>query len=1512
MSKSSTASAPKIPTQLPQKSAWSKGPPQNTSSGSTPRSQSPAPNASAPQPTHSRRPSALGQGVSFKDGVAGARTPTGAVKSGSSVTFGSIDDVAAPISSSPAAVPTIKSEGVKSFGSVPATPTSAPANGKLSTSSAAPSSLSSSSQQSTAPSTPSKPNIDIKKFFQGSSGPAPSTSSSQSASDITSPSNRPSPLPHPPPQAAPSQVAPHQSQPSQLGAHSYTPFVPGGGFRAQQNGGQPGPGGVPRSPVYSRQVLNGQVNGANVSGRPNGMPGGPGSAPGVMPAGMSSPRMGPPHGGQPAGMAHAPPPAPMQVPGWPGYYYPQYPGMPPEHYMSYAPAWHVPQHAVPPPHQHHPSQGPPGPPHTGMPISPRNPPPPLHTPGTPTLTPAIPSTGHPPHATPSPRSHTASLSSVSSPPPTPSVSTPGGAGRLNTNASAFIPRKPVKITTVTGTEVNLEALKKQGTAVPSPTVPSSPARKTIVRMETEEAKNKRLEEERLKKEAEEKAQRDAEEQQKRQREEEERKKAEEERLRKEKEKEEAERLRQEEEEERKREEEERDRVRKEEEKQRALKEEEERSRREADEQAAKEAERQLKVDSLEPSNVEQEDGEVEEKDELKPLPEPAVVAAKEEASERPQDKAPLRIDTAVAVAGPERRRPGPLDLSSTKNQSISQPLPSALATARVIEDLGSVSYPEGIMSPKVELNVNAKQGKFRYDRDFLLQFMAICKEKPDSLPPLDAIGLEPSDQTYPMSRGGSGRRSSSTSMPPPPSTVARQAIGLGISGFNKPGSNPFTMGQFATANTKMSSEERFQMASRSTSMSGTSMQFGRPAPMVRSSSQGGPGGVPMGSNRTRSKRGEKRGDANRANTGMSGPGSSFASMSASQHGILLEPVAPLEVSANRWQPNSLGKKPQQVDTDAPEVVDRKVRALLNKLTMERFDSISDQIIAWANKSEKEKDGRTLIQVIRLVFEKATDEATWSEMYARLCRKMMEQISPKVQDDGIKSAEGKPIAGGQLFRKYLLNRCQEDFERGWVAKEATAAAAATRASEDQAVKAAAEKNNTAEESVFSDEYYAAQKAKRQGLGLIKFIGELFKLQMLTERIMHECVKKLLGNVENPEEEEIESLCKLLTTVGRLLDTQKARAHMDVYFSRMRELAKNPNVNSRMQFMLQDVIELRERNWVPRNAIAAPTTIAAVHEAAAKEKAAHEKDAYQRTMSMSRGGSRRGGERGDHSQVGPDGWAVAGSAPRPPPKAGDLSNFGKISKTTSMTFGPTSVFTSKDKSKSRESTITRAGSQNMFSKLMENPELASEAATSKSSRPPSRKPSVDLGGTGLPEATPQRRKLNLLPRSKPLQTEEGKADSTPAASEANSDDEDSHVPSMSEEEAKTRIDEDLKEFFSIRDLDEAEIYFSKLPSEHKWRLVDKLVMSALESKEADAQLVADFFSRAASKNLCSPDSFEAGFMPAAETLDDVAIDAPKAFNLMATMMKGARLGEDEERRTRLATKSMDSDKLVALLS
>lgn len=66
--------------------------------------------------------------------------------------------------------------------------------------------------------------------------------------------------------------------------------------------------------------------------------------------------------------------------------------------------------------------------------------------------------------------------------------------------------------------------------------------------------------------------------------------------------------------------------------------------------------------------------------------------------------------------------------------------------------------------------------------------------------------------------------------------------------------------------------------------------------------------------------------------------------------------------------------------------------------------------------------------------------------------------------------------------------------------------------------------------------ARDQARRRSLGNIKFIGELFKLKMLTEAIMHDCVVKLL---KNHDEESLECLCRLLSTIGKDLDFEKAK-------------------------------------------------------------------------------------------------------------------------------------------------------------------------------------------------------------------------------------------------------------------------------------------------------------------------------------------------------------------------------------
>lgn len=506
------------------------------------------------------------------------------------------------------------------------------------------------------------------------------------------------------------------------------------------------------------------------------------------------------------------------------------------------------------------------------------------------------------------------------------------------------------------------------------------------------------------------------------------------------------------------------------------------------------------------------------------------------------------------------------DLSQASSASKAAPSSAAISSARPISDLANVSYPDSSKAPASELNVNSEPGKYRYDRDFLLQFMAICQEKPENLPNLAEMGMV-GDENAP--RGNFDRRSQRGGAMGPPSRTASSSGAFGRSASLGGVGGAFGgMGNFGQAGSGTSSEQRFQ-ASLNRSTSGAF--GGARGSMSRTTSQSGMGGAFSGG-RNKSERGSKRrGEKESGKDESRKPGQHVA-------GEGFEDATLGPRSATGWAPSVIAGGASNVDTNSPEMVQRKVKALLNKLTLERFDSISDQILEWANRSVDESDGRILRQVIALIFEKATDEATWSEMYARLCRKLMERVSSEVRDETVKAQDGTPVAGGALFRKYLLNRCQEDYENGWKNKEAATAAAKSKEADDKAkqdandaAKKEAEEKGTKEEDqkeaeLLSDEYYAAQKAKRRGLGLVRFIGELYRLQMLTERIMHECIKKLLSNTENPEEEDVESLCRLLTTVGKGLDNPKAKQHMDIYFSRMNLIANSPKVSSRIRFMI----------------------------------------------------------------------------------------------------------------------------------------------------------------------------------------------------------------------------------------------------------------------------------------------------------------------------------------------------------
>lgn len=108
------------------------------------------------------------------------------------------------------------------------------------------------------------------------------------------------------------------------------------------------------------------------------------------------------------------------------------------------------------------------------------------------------------------------------------------------------------------------------------------------------------------------------------------------------------------------------------------------------------------------------------------------------------------------------------------------------------------------------------------------------------------------------------------------------------------------------------------------------------------------------------------------------------------------------------------------------------------------------------------------------------------------------------------------------------------------------------------------------------------AKQKMLGNIKFICEIGKQELIPHHILHNCIKQLLTKKKNQsykdKSQDFECLCEIMKNIGHLLEDADENAHnyLDQYFERLEVYSKNPEINSRIKFMLLDVIDLRKNN------------------------------------------------------------------------------------------------------------------------------------------------------------------------------------------------------------------------------------------------------------------------------------------------------------------------------------------------
>lgn len=276
--------------------------------------------------------------------------------------------------------------------------------------------------------------------------------------------------------------------------------------------------------------------------------------------------------------------------------------------------------------------------------------------------------------------------------------------------------------------------------------------------------------------------------------------------------------------------------------------------------------------------------------------------------------------------------------------------------------------------------------------------------------------------------------------------------------------------------------------------------------------------------------------------------------------VVSNPPMPIQQSSSNdvmsvaGQLRSDGTMMGGIEAARQDQVFRKVRGILNKLTPEKFQKLSDDLLRMELSSYPILRG-----VIILIFNKALEEPKYSSMYAQLCKRLNEEVPHFVKDNKQCS-----------FNLLLLNKCGDEFSK--------------RRENLEQLNIAAEHHPDS----LLDEEERRHLAKRKMLGNIKFMGELGKLEILSGHLLHKCIQELLYTSnslvkmgEDPAE-DLECLCQIMRTSGRLLDSEESQPLVNQYFKRLNQLALRPTLPPRIRFMLKDIIDLRSNQWMPRKA------------------------------------------------------------------------------------------------------------------------------------------------------------------------------------------------------------------------------------------------------------------------------------------------------------------------------------------
>eukprot|EP00668_Euglena_longa_P007999 GGOE01009631.1.p1 GENE.GGOE01009631.1~~GGOE01009631.1.p1 ORF type:complete len:468 (+),score=94.54 GGOE01009631.1:197-1405(+) len=253
------------------------------------------------------------------------------------------------------------------------------------------------------------------------------------------------------------------------------------------------------------------------------------------------------------------------------------------------------------------------------------------------------------------------------------------------------------------------------------------------------------------------------------------------------------------------------------------------------------------------------------------------------------------------------------------------------------------------------------------------------------------------------------------------------------------------------------------------------------------------------------------------------------------------------------------QQPAAVKVDV-QMVRRQVKGILNRITPTSYDQLRSQLVHLADGLEGEALDEMLNEVARSIHKQAVTVPLHGQLYAELCANVH---SSEQQRHAEELLAGKRVVA---FRRALLNACQDFFENP--------------------PKLPANFSDLSPHKQLEEE----AKLKKQTVGNIQLIAELFKRGLLSERLVELILQKLLWGAKfngkhRPTEQDIVMACTLLDAAGPRLGHEHAVASFYRRLEQLKEISE-----PRIKYRLQDSLDQRANCLAGSAAVSHPQSSA----------------------------------------------------------------------------------------------------------------------------------------------------------------------------------------------------------------------------------------------------------------------------------------------------------------------------------